>query len=112
MDARWARLGRLVDAERARRRLSWAELARDARIGVRTLHDIHHGTRGNYTAEILTKLESALWWEPGSVERVLAGRGDPVRIPDPHRARIDHAWPDLPLAARAMLADLADRSRL
>lgn len=111
MESRWQRLGRLVDSERARRRLSWAALARYAGISPRTLYEVHKGERTSYDAETLARLESALWWQPGSVDLVLAGRR-PQRIPDPDLARVQHAWPDLPPAVRRVLADVAELHRL
>lgn len=106
----WQRLGRLVGDERARLRLSWAELARYAGIGERTLYKIRHAERSSYDDETLARLESALGWDYGSVQRVLDGR-EPVRLPDPQLARVLHAWPDLTPAAREAVAATAEAHR-
>lgn len=106
MDTRWARLSRAVDAERKRQRLSWARLAKSAGMSARTLYDLRTAERTSYQPETLDRLELALQWEPGSVERVLAGRA-PLRKADPDMSRIQQAWPDLPPSVRRVLADVA-----
>lgn len=106
-ETRWERLGQLVDAERSRRHMSWAALARYAGFGERTLYEIHKGAKTSYDAETLARLETAVWWEPGSVELVLKGL-EPRRVADPDLARIQHAWPDLPPPVRRVLGDVAE----
>ena len=106
----WQRLGRLVGDERAGLRMSWAELARYAGIGERTLYKIRHAERSSYDDETLARLESALGWESGSAGRVLEGR-EPVRIVDPALARVLHAWPELSPAAREAVAAVAEAHR-
>lgn len=90
--------------------MSWAELARYAGIGERTLYKIRHAEQSSYDGETLSKLESALRWEPGSAQRVLEGR-EPRRIPDAQLARVLHAWPDLTPAAREAVAATAEAHR-
>lgn len=88
---------RLSDAMRARRdelRVTWVNVARDAGIATETLRAIRHGDNEPST---LTKrgLESALRWEPGSIDSVLSGgeptsaRQDAVVTPETVIARAD-----------------------
>ena len=107
MDPRWGRLAVAVDAERQRLRLSWARLAKTAGMSPRTLYDLRAGERTSYQAETLDKLELALHWESGSIDRVLGGRS-PLRKADPEMARIQRVWPDLPPHMRRLLADVAE----
>lgn len=110
MDARWGRLSKAVDAERQRQRLSWTRLAKSAGMSPRTLYDLRTAERTSYQPETLDRLELALQWESGSIERVLAGRA-PIRKSDPDMARIQQAWPDLPASVRRVLADVAQLYR-
>lgn len=88
--------------------MSWAELSRVAPIGETTLRMIKYATYRPGKWEILVRMESALHWEDGSVERIVFRDGDPVRKTDPERARIDHVWPDLPLVKRRLVADIVE----
>lgn len=109
-DAGWQRLARALEDEQTAQRFSWSGLARRARMSPRTLYDLRQGARTSYEGEILDRLETALAWEPGSIERVLDGRG-PRRMADPDLARIHHAWRDLPPDVRRVLADVAEHFR-
>lgn len=110
MDPRWGRLSVAVDEERQRLRLSWARLAKSAGMSARTIYDLRAGERTSYQPETLDRLELALRWEPGSIDRVLSGRS-PIRKTDPDMARIQQAWPDLPPSVRRVLADVAEYYR-
>ncbi len=103
----WPRLAREVEAEMSRQGLSGAGLAKRCGFSERTVYAILNSEQTSYHPDTLTRLESALWWEQGSVERVLGGR-KPTRKPDPDLARIEHAWRDLPPILRRVLADVAD----
>ncbi len=87
--------------------MSWEQFARHARISTRILRDLRAGIRTSYDSVTVSKLESALGWKYGSVERVLDGR-PPVRIPDVVMARVHHAWPYLGPDAREAVAALAE----
>ena len=89
-------------------RLSWTRLAKKAGLSPRTLFDLRAGERTFYRADTLDRLELALDWSPGSVDRVLAGR-QPQRKRDADMARIERVWPELSPEARRMVADLAER---
>ncbi len=110
-DRGWKRLARVIDEEREYLRLSWSALGRRSGLSARTIYDLRTGDREAYRPDTLDRLESAMWWEVGSVERVLAGRR-PVRKADPDLARIQNAWRDLPLSVRRVLADVAELHRM
>lgn len=103
----WPRLAREVDAEMSRQGLSGAALARRAGFSERTLYAILKVEQDSYHPETLARLESALYWETGSVERALSGRA-PRRKPDVDLARLQHVWSDLPPLLRRTLADVAE----
>jgi transcriptional regulator with XRE-family HTH domain len=109
-DTGWRRLARVLAEEAKAQRLSWSALARRARVSPRTLFDLRQGDRSSYEGEILDRIETALGWQPGSIERVLEGRA-PTRMADPDLARIHHAWRDLPPEVRRVLADVAEHYR-
>lgn len=109
-DLGWKRLARVLDDEHTAQRLSWSALARRTGVSLRTVYDLRSGERTSYHPETLDRLETALGWETGSVERVLDGR-DPRRKPDPDLARIHHAWRGLPPEVRRVLADVAENYR-
>lgn len=102
------RLAAAMEEEYVRQRFSWAGLARRARLSERTIYDMRHAVQSSYSQDTLDRIESALWWQPGSVERVLDGL-PPRREEDPDLARIHHAWRDLPPDVRRVLADVAER---
>ncbi len=105
----WKRLGDLIEKEVPRRRMTWAAFVAYSGLGKRTVYDLRAGIRTAYDPGTLARLESALWWEYGSVDKVLKGQ-EPDRIQDPYMARLRHAWPTLTPEVRALLADLAERS--
>lgn len=110
VDPRWKRLSVAIEAERKRQRVSWSALARAGGLSPRTLFDLRNARASQYHADTLDRLESALRWESGSVERVLRGR-PPIRKQDLEWARIEQAWPDLPLSVRQLLANIAESMR-
>lgn len=73
----WERLGKYVVARRVNLGFDIRpEFAAAAQITTRVLSDIENGKRGNYDKVTIAKLEAALGWETGSVERVAEG-GEP-----------------------------------
>lgn len=66
-----------MDARRRDLAMTWAEVAREAKITVETLRAVR---RGNNVPSPLTArgLDRALRWRPGSVEEILAGGGPAV----------------------------------
>lgn len=100
----WARLGRLVVAERARRGLTVRQFAAAADVGVRTIQRLEGGAHQAYRNVTLSRVEDALGWRPGSVEVVLAG-GEPERSRDPQLERLAVLWGSLtPRQRRALVA--------
>lgn len=98
----WARLGRLVAAERARRGLTVNQFADSAGVSPRTLQRIEAGHEGPYRNATVSRLEDALGWRPGSTETVLAG-GEPERTRDPQFERLAAMWPSLTTRQRRAL---------
>ncbi len=106
----YRRLGDVIDTEVPNRlRMSWAKFIRSSGLGRSTIYDLRAGTRTSYESDTLARLEAALRWNPGSVERVLRG-GDPDRIEDAKLARVLKGWPDLTPEVQALIADLVERS--
>lgn len=98
-----------VRRARALRRQTQAEFAEDVGVSVRTIGNLEAGEVRQYDAQTIARLEHALGWAPGSVERVLEG-GAPVVETDELLAIIRQAWPRLPVEARRLLAELAVRA--
>lgn len=105
----WERLGRLVLAERSRRWRTREDFAHATGLSVRLLADVEAGNRDNYLPSTLSVLEAALGWAQGTCERVVQG-GRVRREMDESLVRLMDCWPRLSPDARAMLADLAERS--
>lgn len=103
----WGALAKAIDDDRQRLRLSWSALSRRSGVSLRTLYDLRRGERTSYSLETMDRLEDALHWQHGSIERVVDGRR-PQRKPDPDMARIEAAWRNLPPAVRRVLADVAE----
>jgi hypothetical protein len=106
----WARVGETVRAERALRWRRRADFAWATGLSVRLISDLERGRRDNYAPETKLIIESALLWEPGSIDRIVAG-GRPRQVKDAAMVRLLAAWPQLSTEAREMLADLAERSQ-
>jgi transcriptional regulator with XRE-family HTH domain len=106
----WLALGRLVVRERrAQRFRTRREFAAHIGISTRTLDSLETGAREAYSADTIAAVEIALGWEPGSVERVVAG-STPSPVRDPELDRLLRAWRALPVEARRMLAEIAERA--
>lgn len=90
----WERL-----AERVRRRRQFLNINQDAVPGVSkpTLSKIENAKQGGYKDFVVAALERALEWQPGSVERILAGE-DPVEVDQPAPAPSDDIAEVLELA--------------
>jgi transcriptional regulator with XRE-family HTH domain len=73
----WARVGRYVVARRTDMGFDLrAEFAAHAKITTRVISDLENARRGNYDQVTIAKLEKALGWATGSVDRIAAG-GEP-----------------------------------
>jgi hypothetical protein len=84
-----------------------SDLAAAAGVGRRTVEILESATHTGYPRiTTLSKIESALGWEPGSCERVREGR-EPVYLSDPAMARLRAAWPRLTRDQRESVAHLA-----
>jgi transcriptional regulator with XRE-family HTH domain len=102
----WERLGKLITAERRRRKLNMAALSVVSGLGTSTLDNIEHGRKTSYDPGTLSALEDALGWRTGSIERVLSGL-EPLPVEDPDLRAVLDAWPGLSAGSRRMLAVLA-----
>jgi hypothetical protein len=78
-------------------------------VSVRTVEIIESGSHAGRPRETtLAKIEQALGWGPGSMERIVAG-GRPRDMADPLLARVLAAWPYLSGEEQVRLVELAER---
>lgn len=105
----WSRVGGQLRRARAIRRQTQAEFAHEIGVSVRLLGQLEAGEARQYDPTTIHRVESALGWAQGSVERVANGQPPVVEV-DELFARIRDAWPRLPLEARRILSDLAGRA--
>lgn len=85
------RLDEHMDARRLDLRMTWREVADAASISPETIRAVRRGD--NVPGDITRRgLEDALRWEPGSINRILAG-GDPTPLPEAGAARSGPALP-------------------
>src|SRR4051812_45414241 len=73
----WSHLGRLVRERRVDLGLTQAEVNNAGGPSPATLYLLESGRREFYRPQILRRLERALDWRSGSIQRVLAG-GQPL----------------------------------
>lgn len=81
----WQRLAAKLTERRASLRPEWADrtaFARDNQLSYRSLSDLETARRDNYKASWLTRIEHAYRWQPGSIQRVLAG-AEPIPTETP-----------------------------
>lgn len=105
-DVSWQDLGEHVRRARIIRRETQAEFAAEVGLSVRTIGSLEAGERCQYDETTIVRIESALGWAPGSVDRVVEGRA-PTVVAGPYLARILDIWPRLPRDYRRVLAYLA-----
>lgn len=102
----WGDVGEHVRRARAIRRQTQTEFAREIGVSVRLLGSLEAGEARQYDPVTVHRVESALGWADGSVQRVVEG-GQPDERVDVLLARICDAWPRLSPDARAILSELA-----
>jgi hypothetical protein len=73
------RLDALMDERHKQLRLGWKDVARLAGIGERTVWSVRK-ERHEIEDQTMEGIETALRWEPGSVQKILDGH-DPVPLP-------------------------------
>jgi hypothetical protein len=73
-------VGRLVAQRRADRQLDQIGLARAAHVDAKTVRSLESGTRWPRDST-RTRIEHALAWDPGSIERIRRG-GEPTAVAD------------------------------
>jgi transcriptional regulator with XRE-family HTH domain len=95
-----------VAFDRQRRYRSRRAFAAAVGVGPRTIDKLETGREHNYRAETKSRVEAALFWTPGSIDRIVAG-GRPTYEVDPLLAELTRMWPDLSRDARVMLLRLA-----
>lgn len=110
MDGGWRRLGRRIQAERARKGYPTARALADAAgLSDRTIENIETGNHpGRPRNTTLSKIEQALGWQEGSCERIVHG-GRPREVTDPLLAKVTAAWPRLTDDQKVALSRLAER---
>lgn len=84
-------LGWWIDERRAQLGLTWEQLAKRAELSTETLFRAASGRRMRTPTRV--KLERALEWESGSVERIHAGQ-EPVAVNGAAMSGIDGAADD------------------
>lgn len=102
----WRTVGEHVRRTRALRRQTQAEFALEVGLSVRTVGSLEAGEARQYDETTVFRVESALGWAPGSVQRVIHGQ-KPIVQADPWLARILDAWPRLDERARQLLSEFA-----
>lgn len=102
----WTVVGDAVRRSRALRRQTQAEFAREVGLSVRTVGSLEAGEPRQYDETTVSRVESALGWAHGSVDRVINGQPPIVQV-DPWLARILDAWPRLDDRARQLLSEFA-----
>jgi hypothetical protein len=78
-------------------------------LSTRLVGDVEKGRRSNYSDATLAAIEAALGWEPGTCQRIVQG-GKVRRDIDPQMMRLLDAWRTLPLEARELLVEMAERA--
>jgi transcriptional regulator with XRE-family HTH domain len=102
----WREVGESVRRARGARRQTQADFAHEIGLSVRLVGALESGETRSYEPATIDRVEAALGWAHGSVQRVVEG-GRPVIEADPYLARVRDAWPRLPPEFRRMLAELA-----
>jgi transcriptional regulator with XRE-family HTH domain len=87
--------------------MTQGEFASAIGMSARTLGDLERGKAADYDDDTRAAIESAVRWEPRSVERVLEG-GKPRRARDNVLAQFEQAWIELSPDARRLLVLLAE----
>jgi DNA-binding XRE family transcriptional regulator len=81
MEPTWVRFGREIRRRRTELGLTQAQLAVESGLSGQTIHSIETGKQEGYKPLTLAALETALMWQRGSCEAVLAGK-PPTPVPD------------------------------
>jgi transcriptional regulator with XRE-family HTH domain len=76
MDAHWDALATAIAQRRKVLRYSQLELAKEADVSRATVQKLESATGPGTTRKVLTAIEQALNWLPGSIDAILAG-GEP-----------------------------------
>lgn len=108
----WRLLGQRVKLERSRHR-AWrrrADFAAACGLGERTIAALENTERTNFSADVISAVESTLGWEVGDAERVRNGM-EPNRRHDPRLSRLLEIWPSLTPDAQRLLVEFAERAR-
>src|SRR5688500_19664054 len=87
----WETLGRAVKRARAMADMSQAALAKRARVSVDVIERLESDphTGGDISPTRLYKIEHALGWQAGEVERIMCSRTEAPLVQTPSAARQD-----------------------
>jgi hypothetical protein len=111
MESGWARVARYIREAAAGRYSTHGEFAVAASLSVRTIEDLTAGRRTRYSTTTIYRVESALRWQHGSIQRIAEG-GSPIIEEDADLAVVRDAWPQMSRRdRRAVLALIASLRR-
>jgi hypothetical protein len=79
-------------------------------LGRTTLDSLEHGRKASYEPATLSRLEHALGWQHGSIQRVLDG-GAPQYLEDPDLTIVMANWRHLPAEVRRGIRALVEEVR-
>lgn len=76
---RWQRLGEMIVERRIQLGWTQAQFSVAADVAAKVISDMENGRRSDYQVPTLVKVQTALGWEVGSIQDVLAGGQPTVR---------------------------------
>lgn len=106
-ETEWRRVAERIAAERGRQHITPAQLAYRAGLSIRTVEYLEEGQRQRYRRETIARVEDALGWGPGSVDRVRVGQ-PPIYSYDRTLSRVRDLWPLLTTEEQDFVAELVD----
>lgn len=101
----WERVGAAVQAARTPRWPRRADFAKAAGLSLSTISHIEHGVDKDYGRATRDKIERALHWAPGDIERIAEG-GEPTQEPD--LQHVIDCWWQLDVQVRAVIVGIVD----
>lgn len=81
------------------------DFANAASLSLSTISDIEHGVDKEYGPATRDKIERALHWAPGDIERIRDGA---LPTPEPELQHVINSWPQLHPQIRAAIVGMVD----